>query len=318
MALQTPKFRGPFQLATLAAKVPEGDGWLFEMKYDGYRCQAAIAGDQVKLYSRSGLDWTDKFGIVAPPLRSLTKGTLLIDGEICAIDAHGRSNFSLLKTSLDGKKPIVFFAFDLLEQDGENVGLRPQLERKLRLEALLGDLPPEGPLQYSQHVVGNGDAVFKAMFDGGFEGVIAKGSAAPYGAGDRSIAWLKVKCIKRQEFVVIGWRPPDYGPDDDVRGLFLATYEKGRLVYRGSVGTGFTDKMRRDTLAVLRLIRGEPLDVVDMPRKEARVIHWVQPRLLAEVAFTEITPDGLLRHPSFKGLREDKDPVGVVLERPRG
>ena len=122
--LTLPKFR-PFQLATLADKVPDGDGWLFEMKYDGYRCQAAIAGDQVRLYSRSGHDWTEKFGFVAPPLRKLTKGTLLIDGEICAMDPLGRSNFSLLKTSLDGKKPIVFFAFDLLEQDGENVGASP-------------------------------------------------------------------------------------------------------------------------------------------------------------------------------------------------
>ena len=235
-----PKFR-EFQLATLAAEVPEGDGWLFEMKYDGYRCQAAISGGEIKLYSRSGLDWTDKFGFVAPPLRELTKGALLIDGEICAIDTQGRSNFSLLKTSLDGRHPIVFFAFDLLEQDGENVALKPQLERKRRLEELLADQSPESPLQYSHHVVGNGQVVFDAMAAGGFEGVVAKGTGAPYVAGDRSLAWLKVKCIKRQEFVVIGWRPPEHGADD-VRSLFLATYEQGRLVYRGSVGTGFTTR----------------------------------------------------------------------------
>ena len=124
----------------------------------------------------------------------------------------------------------------------------------------MGDFALESPLQYSQHVIGSGQAVFDAMAAGGFEGVIAKGLGAPYSAGNRSLSWLKVKCIKRQEFVVIGWRPPDYGPDD-VRGLFLATYENGKLVYRGSVGTGFTDKMRRDTLATLSLIRGEPLDV---------------------------------------------------------
>lgn len=135
------------------------------------------------------------------------------------------------RTPLDGKSTIVFFAFDLLEQDGENVGLRPQLERKLRLEAVLGAIAPDSPLQYSHHVVGNGQAVFDAMAAGGFEGVIAKGAGGPYSAGDRSLAWRKVKSIKREEFVVIGWRPPEHGPDD-VRALFLATYKDGKLVYR--------------------------------------------------------------------------------------
>lgn len=310
LILPTPR---PPQLATLERKVPTGDRWLFEMKYDGYRAQAAIAGNQVRLYSRGGHDWTRQFGFVAPALTQLTKGTALIDGEMCAIDEHGRSNFSLLKTSLDGRTPIVFFAFDLLEQDGEDVARLPQVERKARLEALLADLPADSPVIYSQHVVGNGQAVFDAMKAGGFEGVIAKSSTARYYGGDRSTAWLKIKAVQRQEFVVIGWRPPDYGVDD-VRGLFLATYEDGQLIYRGSVGTGFTDKMRRETRDVLQLIRGEPLRVKGMPRAETRVCRWVEPRLLAEVEFTEITPDGLVRHPSFKGLREDKDAADVHLE----
>lgn len=199
------------------------------MKYDGYRCQAAVAGDQVTLYSRSGIDRKDKFGFVAPPLRKLTKGTLLLDGEICAIDERGRSNFSLLKTSLDGQHPIVFSAFDLLEQDSENVALRPQLGRKLRLEQLLASQSLDSPLQYSPRVVRNGQpAASRAS--------IAKGAALYGGRPFACIAEGEVQ--QAAEFVVIGWRPPEYGADD-VRGLFLGTYEDGKLVYRGSVGTGF-------------------------------------------------------------------------------
>ena len=310
--LVLPAFRKP-QLATLAPKVPAGD-WLFEMKFDGYRMQAAIAGDQVRLYSRNGHDWSRQFGYVAPALSQLTRGTALIDGELCAIDEHGRSNFTLLKNSLDGRKPVSFYAFDLLEQDGENVAALPQIERKERLAALLADLPDDSPIVYSEHVVGRGQEVFDAMKAGGFEGVIAKSPTARYYGGDRSAAWLKIKAVSRQEFVVIGWRPPDYGVDN-VRGLFLATYEDGDLVFRGAVGTGFTDKMRREFWEVLQLIRrDEPLPIKGMPRAELRACRWVQPRLLAEVEYTEITPDGLIRHPSFKGLREDKPAAEVHLE----
>jgi bifunctional non-homologous end joining protein LigD len=182
------------------------------------------------------------------------------------------------------------------------------------LKALLADLPEDSPIVYSEHVVGRGQEVFDAMKAGGFEGVIAKSPTARYYGGDRSTAWLKIKCVARQEFVVIGWRPPDYGVDN-VRGLFLATYEDGELVFRGAVGTGFTDRMRREFWEVLQLIRcEEPLKVKGMPRGEARVCRWVQPRLLAEVEYTEITPDGLVRHPSFKGLREDKPADEVHLE----
>lgn len=311
--LHLPAFRPP-QLATLQKRVPPGDGWLFEMKYDGYRGQAAIAGDQVHIYTRGGHDWSRQFGFLVPTLSTLTTGTALIDGEICAIDEHGRSNFTLLKNSLDGKKPIVFFAFDLLEQDGQDFAALPQIERKERLGDLLADLPSGSPVIYSHHVVGDGQRVFDAMKAGGFEGVVAKSATARYYGGDRSTAWLKVKAIKRQEFVIIGWRPPDYG-DGDVRGLFLGTYENGELVYRGGVGTGFSDRDRRDMRGILGVIETDRRPAVKgMPRPEMRVARWVEPRLLAEVQYTEITPDGLIRHPSFKGIREDKAPRQVRLE----
>jgi DNA ligase D-like protein (predicted ligase) len=283
------------------------------MKYDGYRAMAAVAGNEVRIYTRNGHDWTRQFGYLAPSLRRLTKGSALIDGEICAIDEHGRSNFSRLKASLDGKTPLVFFAFDLLEENAEDVRALPQLERKTRLEALLQGQPDGSSVIYSPDVVGNGKAVLDAMTKGGFEGVIAKSPTARY-YGERSEMWLKVKCVKRQEFVIIGWRPPEYG-DSDVRGFFLGTYKDGKLVYRGGVGTGLTDKDRRDYRRLLGLIETrERPPVVGMPKTEMRVARWVEPRLLAEVQYTEITPDGTLRHPSFKGLREDKSAAEVRLE----
>jgi len=308
-----PAFRQP-QKAQLRRELPLGKDWLYEVKYDGYRAQAAIAGDQVCIYSSSGIDWTGKqFAWLVPAFRELGPGPLLIDGEVCALDAQGRPNFSLLKTSLNGKHPLVFYAFDLLVEAGEDLALLPLIERKVRLEAVLERAPVDGPIQYSWHSA-DGTSLLQAMRANSMEGVVAKRLGAAYAAGDRSDAWLKIKTNERQEFVVIGWRPPEYGPDD-VRGLFLATYENGELVYRGSVGTGFTDRLRRQTLEVLRLIRTDaPPRIKGMPRAEARVAHWVEPRLLVEVEFTEITPDGLVRHPSFKGLREDKAATEAHLE----
>jgi bifunctional non-homologous end joining protein LigD len=308
-----PDFRLP-QLATLRDKLPAGDSWLYEMKYDGYRAMAAVAGEQVRVFTRSGLDWSGKqFAYLVPAFSKLTEGSALIDGEICAIDADGRSDFSLLKTSLDGKSPIVFFAFDLLEQDGADIAALPQLERKERLERLLGSQTKGSPIIYSPHVQGGGKAVLGAMCEGGFEGVIAKSPTARY-YSDRSETWLKIKCVKRQEFVIIGWRPPDYG-DSDIRGLFLGTYEDGKLVYRGGVGTGLNDRQRREYRQLLgRIERPVRPPVVGMPKPEMRVARWVEPQLLAEVQYTEITPDGVVRHPSFKGLREDKNAADVRLE----
>lgn len=184
---QPPNFRLP-QLATLLGNVPSGDSWLYEMKYDGYRAIAAVAGNQVRIFTPNGHAWTAQFGYLVPALRELTKGTALLDGEVCASDEHGRSNFSILKSSLDSKMPIVFFAFDLLEQDGEDVAALPQLERKERLQGLLSGLPDQSPIIYSQHVLGAGQQVLDAMCSGGFEGVIAKAATARYYGGERSTA----------------------------------------------------------------------------------------------------------------------------------
>ena len=150
-----PEFRHP-QLATLAAEVPDGKDWLFEMKYDGYRCLAAIAGETVRLFTRSGKDWTEQFAAIVPELSRVTKGTALLDGEICAFDANGSTDFATLKRHLGNGGPLIYFAFDLIEQDGRDLTILPLIERKERLEALLGKIDKSSLVQYSAHVAGNG------------------------------------------------------------------------------------------------------------------------------------------------------------------
>ncbi len=232
----------PFQLCTLSERIPSGPAWLFEMKFDGYRAQAAISGSDVVVYTRNGHDWTRQFKVIVPALKSLTKGSALIDGEIVAIDKEGRSNFSLLKTGIAAAKPLKFYAFDLLEMDGQDLRGLPLSDRKERLEQLLGERDVHDVIQFSSHIASYGKRVFEAMCGGGYEGVIAKRADSTY-SGDRNASWLKIKCIKRQEFVVAGYRPSDSG--DGMASLILGTYEQGKLVYRGRVGTGFSDKMRQ-------------------------------------------------------------------------
>jgi bifunctional non-homologous end joining protein LigD len=311
-SIAMPAFQPP-QLATLVSEVPEGSDWLFEMKYDGYRSLAAIAGEEVRLYTRTGKDWTRQFARLREPLSRLTKGTALIDGEICAFNGDGRTDFSTLKDALGDGGALVYFAFDLLERDGEDLTRLPLIERKAMLQKLIGKIEKDSPIQFSDHVTGNGQKVFDAMCRGGFEGIIAKRASAPY-SNERSRTWLKIKCAHRQEFVIGGWSPSTR--KSTFASLLIGTWENGKLVYRGRVGTGFNnddaralqqalDKRARDT---------SPFD--DAPRLIARRANWVEPELVAEVGYAEFTPDGYLRHPSFLGLREDKPARNVVMEEP--
>ncbi|WP_281034548.1 RNA ligase family protein, partial [Mesorhizobium sp. M7A.F.Ca.CA.001.08.1.1] len=173
-------------------EIPVGSNWLFEMKFDGYRAQVAISGSKVVVYTRNGHDWTRQFKVILPPLQALTKGSALIDGEIVAIDSQGRSNFSMLKTGIAAGVPLKFYAFDLLELNGEDLSTQPLLDRKERLELLLGDRDVGDSLQFSGHIVDRGRQVFDAMCEGGHEGVIAKRADSRY-IGDRTTSWLKIK-----------------------------------------------------------------------------------------------------------------------------
>jgi bifunctional non-homologous end joining protein LigD len=307
-----PAFR-PVQLATLVAEVPEGRDWVFEMKYDGYRCLAAISGDAVKLYTRTGKDWTEQFGAIAPALKAITKKTALIDGELCAFDEKGRTDFSTLKAHLSNGGPLTFFAFDLLELDGKDLTGLGLVERKAKLETLLGKLDRTSPVQYSAHVTGNGQKVFDAVAREGHEGIIAKKADAPY-RGERTRDWLKIKASKRQEFVIAGWSPSSR--KKSFASLLLGTWEDDTLVYRGRVGTGFTVDLADELQGKLDARARKTNPFAEVPKTIARSARWVSPELVAEIGYTEMTPDGVLRHPSFLGLREDKPAGEVVDESP--
>ncbi|WP_417309393.1 DNA ligase D [Devosia sp.] len=307
-----PEFRAP-QLATLTDEIPTGSDWLFELKYDGYRCLAAVAGGEVKLFTRNANDWTEQFGAVVEPLSKLTKGSVLLDGEICAFK-DGRTDFSTLKDALSNGGQLVYFVFDILEQDGENLEKLPTIERKQRLEALLGKRKKDDFIQFSEHVRAHGEEVFKSVCQSGQEGIIAKRANAPY-RHTRSRNWLKIKCLKRQEFVIGGWRPSTR--KKTFASLLLGAFEGDELVYRGRVGTGFSMDDAAALQGQLDKLSRKTSPFGEVPRDVKREANWVTPKLVAEIAFTELTPDGHLRHPSFIGLREDKPANQVKLETPK-
>ncbi|MHA6297182.1 DNA ligase D [Devosia sp. CAU 1758] len=308
---KVPAFR-PVQLATLVDSVPAGEDWLFEMKYDGYRCLAAVAGDNVRLYTRNGHDWTEQFGALVEPLQKLKAGSALIDGEICAFDGKGRTDFSTLKGVLSNGGRLEFFAFDLLEAEGKDLTRLPLVERKAQLEKLLAKAPKKGPIQYSSHIAEHGQKVLDALCRDGHEGVIAKRADAPY-RGERSKGWLKIKCLKRQEFVIGGWSPSS--KRKGFASLLLGSWEGDKLAYRGRVGTGFSHDLLHEIDAKLQKLVRKTNPFAAVPKEIARGAKWVKPDLVAEIAYTELTGDDILRHPSFIGLRGDKPAKEVRMEK---
>ncbi|MFC0104398.1 DNA ligase D [Sphingopyxis terrae] len=302
-----PPFR-PVQLARLVDTVPAGAGWLHEMKYDGYRLLIALGGGEARAYTRSGLDWSDRFAPLLEAVVKLKVASALIDGEAVVLDADGRSSFQSLQNALKGAaESIEYFAFDLLELDGEDLTDLPLTERKARLATII---PKTGRLRYSDHIEGSGETLLARFCAAGLEGLVSKKADARY-VGARSGAWLKAKCIKRQEFVMVGWTASD--TSRSFRSLMLGVHEKGELRYAGKVGTGFdTDELLRLQRLMKPLERKQP--TVEAPRADARGAHWIEPKLVAEIAYSEMTRDGTLRHPSYLGLREDKKPEAVLLE----
>lgn len=310
--LPLPIFRPP-QLATLVDHVPAGDRWLHEMKFDGYRVMLAVSAGQAVAYTRSGLDWSDKFAPLVNAAKGLTQGSALIDGEAVVLDEHGRSDFQALQQTLKGGKAnLTFFAFDLLEEDGEDLTNLPQIERKHRLEAIVSPTST-GTIRYSSHILGRGEELLAKFCGLGLEGVISKLADAHYVAS-RGGTWLKTKCLQRQEFVVVGWTD-----SDKVRGfrsLILALNEGGVLRYAGKVGTGFNEREMTRLLKLMKPLERQ-VPTVPAPASKVKAAHWLEPKLVAEVAYSEVTDDGELRHPSYIGLREDKKPEAVVPERPK-
>ena len=307
------------ELATLVDTAPEGDDWLHELKFDGYRLLARLENGEVTLLTRRGNDWTERMTSVAEDLAKLDVKSALLDGEVVVLDERGVSSFQSLQNALGGERgrTLVYYAFDLLHLDGHDLRAVPLVERKALLKALLDARRSELPetIRLSEHVVGQGPEFFAKAGELGVEGIVSKRANAPYRSG-RGRDWLKVKCLKRQEFVVVGFTEPA-GSRSHFGALLVAVQQGGELSYAGRVGTGFTEASLRELHEKLAGLETREPPVANPPRgADARGVHWVRPELVAEVAFTEFTGDGVLRHPTFQGLRDDKSPKDVRRETP--
>jgi len=308
---QPPRFVAP-QLATLVATPPGGDEWLHEIKYDGYRALAAIGGGRVRIFTRSGQDWTPKFAAIAKALLGLKVRSALLDGEIVALDEQGKSSFARLQQGLKaGETPLTYFVFDLLELDGRDLHKEPLISRKEILRALLKS-PPEGVV-YSDHVVGHGEEMFAKSCRLGLEGIVSKRADKPY-LSQRTKSWLKCKCAGNDEFVIGGYRLSNK-KGRPFASLLLGEYVGKDLHYRGRVGTGFDAAHLQELGERLTRLQRKTSPFVDADREIGRDARWVEPRLVAQVAFTERTTDGRLRHPAYLGLRSDK-PARDVQSQP--
>jgi bifunctional non-homologous end joining protein LigD len=309
-----PAFVAP-QLATLVKEPPSGNFWLHELKFDGYRMLCRIDRGKVTVWSRNEKEWTGKFANVEQSVKQLPLTSAILDGEIVMVDARGQSSFQKLQRAM-GKSVnsgFVYEIFDLIYLDGYDLTKVPLQERKRLLKGLCGG--GHGTIRYSEHIEGNGDAFFKHACEYGIEGIVSKIANSTYDS-TRNKSWLKVKCNKQQEFVIAGYTPTEKGLPG-FGALILGVYEKGKLVYAGRVGTGFTFQERGDLKKQLvPLSRPSTPFAVTPKDRGLREAIWVEPKLIAEVVFTEWTSDGSIRHPSFQGLRADKKAKDVVRELP--
>jgi DNA ligase D-like protein (predicted ligase) len=301
------------QLTQLVKDTPDGPGWLHEIKFDGYRMHARLDHGAVRLLTRTGLDWTHKYPAIAAAVASLSAGHAYLDGELCGVRPDGTTSFSMIQNASDGGNAagLVFFLFDLLYLDGDDLSVRPLIERKARLAELLAKAGP--PLLYSDHQIGHGRAFYEQACGLSVEGIVCKRADAPYMPGNRGL-WVKVKCLHREEFVVVDWTDPE-GTRPWLGALLLAYYDPdGRLVYAGRAGTGIKQAelerlwRRLQPLAISEM----PLEVP--PPRTSRFgsplvlsrVHWVLPELVAEVKYLTWTDDNLLRQVVYEGLREHK------------
>lgn len=304
------------QLATLASAPPAGDGWFHELKFDGYRILAFLHGGRVKLITRNGKDWTKRFAPVADAAAELPVSQAILDGEIVALNDQGVSDFQRLQNALKSgdADSLAYYVFDLPYCNGYDLTGAPLSDRKEVLAAVLNPgARDDGVIRYSDHIVGSGEAALKEACNMAREGIVCKRTDAPYEQA-RSRSWLKVKCLQRQEFVIGGFTKPT-GARTGFGALLLGFYRDGKLVYSGRVGTGFTDASLKEIHAKLKALRTQaaPFDGW-LTTAQRRGAIWVRPELVAEVEFTEWTDEGLLRHPSFQGLREDKPAKQIVRE----
>ena len=308
-----PTFISP-ELAQPASNPAKAAGWVHELKLDGYRIQIRKDEARVRLLTRTGLDWTHRMRPIAQQMKDIPAASAILDGEVVVLGEDGLSSFADLQAAFQegARKPLTYFAFDLLHLDGHNLRGLPLVDRKAILAQLLKDI--DGDVRFSEHLEADGERVLRKACELGAEGIISKRAASPYVSG-RGGDWIKLKCLQEQEFVVGGFTEPS-NRSHGVGALLLGYYNAGKLVYAGRTGTGFTEKMHkllRDQLDELRQTRTP----FDNPPAEARTgAIWVKPRLVAQVNFANWTADGVVRHAAFKGLREDISAREVGREEP--
>ena len=311
--------------AKLVEKPPTMGDWIYELKFDGIRLIGIKRGDKVSLLSRNENDLTKRFPEIVEATKALPARECVIDGEVVALDDEGRSSFQLLQArEMEGRKsPVYFYAFDLLQLDGKSLLSLPLEARKDVLEKLCADAGD--PVRYSSAIGGDAERLLKEVERRGLEGIIGKQRNSVYEPGRRSGAWIKLKCVREQEFVIGGFTPPQ-GARKHFGAVLVGYYEKKKLVFAGKVGTGFTAKSLAMLHKKFQKERRDDCPFVDLPSKQngqwvqditpsmMRTMHWVNPVFLCEIKFAEWTRDGKLRAPVFLGLREDKNPTEVVRE----
>ena len=286
------------QLATLRTKAPQGEQWLHEIKYDGYRVQVHLKRGRKKVFTRNGLDWSKRFTEIAGALA--IPGEAIIDGEVVVVH-EGRTNFSELQAELAAGRQgrLVYYAFDLLWRNGDLRKL-PQIERKQMLLALFGENDIERPVLYSEHLVGDGQQMFEHAAKLNWEGIISKRADAPY-RSERNENWLKIKAVQKGKFAVVGFVKDPSG----VAALYLGKQEGKDLVYMGKVGTGWSRTVSSQVRKQLDTVVS-PKSKLTKPIRKPKAI-WVEPKFFADVEYRDITSEGLLRASSFKGLsRKDQ------------
>lgn len=301
--------------------------WALEMKWDGVRAIVVVEGEDVRLVSRNGNDVTSLYPELGDIATAVSPTSAVLDGEIVALDERGRPSFSRLQqrfnltrareiARLAQTSPVHLMLFDILEADGESFLGETYDARRARLREFV-DPDRHQRVEIPEAFEGDVEAAMAASSQWGLEGVMAKRRDSVYTPGRRSRAWIKLKHLLTQEAVVIGWRPGQGTRDGAVGSLLLAVPgDDGELRYAGRVGSGFTERETRDWVEELRRISRKTPPAVDVPKLDARDAHWVNPVRVAEVALSEWTTDGRMRHPRWRGWRPDKDPAEVVVERP--